>query len=229
MRNKKEILWRLGLPVIKVGLKRKQVTFGRNSFFTRGTKFEGSNYLGEGSSLIYSKLGYGSYITQNSRLERSLIGRYTSIASRVETIVGDHPTQQWVSTYPAFFSYESVSGVNFGAEEGYREIRYAEEPYYVKIGNDVWIGQGASLMQGVTVHDGAVVAAGAVVVKDVPPYAIVGGVPARVLRYRFEKEEIEKLLQVKWWNHDQEWIRKHRDKFRDIKSFLKEMDSVSRK
>ena len=77
------------------------------------------------------------------------------------------------------------------------------------------------MISGVHIGDGAIIAAGAVVTKDVPPYAIVAGVPAKVVRYRFEKEQIEVLEQIKWWNKDEEWILKNVDRFKDIDSFIK--------
>ena len=77
-----------------------------------------------------------------------------------------------------------------------------------------------SIISGVTIHDGAVVLAGAVVTKDVPPYAIVGGVPAKVLRYRYDEETIQKLLKSQWWNQDIKWFEKNWKCLNDIKSFL---------
>ena len=75
-------------------------------------------------------------------------------------------------------------------------------------------------MEGVTIGDGAVVAAGAIVTKDVPPYAIVGGVPAKVIKYRFDEETIKKLLELKWWEKDQAWIKGHADDFDDVEKLL---------
>lgn len=83
----------------------------------------------------------------------------------------------------------------------------------IKIGNDVWIGTGAQILSGVNIADGAVVAANSTVVHDVPPYAIVGGVPARIIKYRFSPEIIETLLEIKWWNWDLEKIKKNKDLF----------------
>ena len=90
---------------------------------------------------------------------------------------------------------------------------YNDIPSPVQIGNDVWIGSNATVLGGITVGDGAVVAAGAVVTKDVPPYAIVGGIPAKVIRYRFEPEKIKKLLEIQWWNWDDETIIKNKPLF----------------
>ncbi len=85
-----------------------------------------------------------------------------------------------------------------------RTCNFKIEPDPCHIGNDVWIGHGVFIKEGVTVGDGAVIAAGAVVVKDVPPYAIVGGSPAKIIKYRFDEKTISKLLELQWWNMDPE-------------------------
>lgn len=89
--------------------------------------------------------------------------------------------------------------------------------YAVEIGNDVWICDGVQIIGGHCIGDGAIIAAGAVVTEDVPPYSVVAGVPAKVIRYRFSSDEIEFLLKLKWWNREEEWIRAHADLFEDIK------------
>ncbi len=89
------------------------------------------------------------------------------------------------------------------------------------IGNDVWVGKNASIMAGVKIGDGAVIGAGAVVTKDVPPYAIVGGIPAKVIKYRFNEEQIEELLKIKWWNWSDKQIAERFDDFLDIDDFIK--------
>ena len=88
------------------------------------------------------------------------------------------------------------------------------------IGNDVWIGNDVRIIGGITIGDGAIVGLGAVVTKDVPPYAVVGGVPAKIIRYRFEQDKIEELLRDKWWNKEEEWIKdnfiKYANKWKEI-------------
>ena len=92
----------------------------------------------------------------------------------------------------------------------------------VTIGNDVWVGANVIILPGVTIVDGAVLAAGAVVTKDVEPYAIVGGVPAKLIKYRFSREKREKLLRIKWWNLDEEKIEENIELFYDPDKFLEE-------
>ena len=125
------------------------------------------------------------------------IGRYCSIAAGVRIGDPDHPTD-WLSTSP--FQYD---GRRFGwhpsAAEGTTIAPHGFLRAPTVIGNDVWIGANAVVLKGVRVGDGAVIAAGAVVTRDVPPYAIVGGVPAKVIRYRFEPDLVAELLDVAWW------------------------------
>lgn len=127
------------------------------------------------------------------------VGRYTSIGRHVEIGLTDHPTT-WLSTtarqYNAhYLGWERWTGKSV-ATRGHEISR----PVF--IGNDVWIGDHAIVMGGVKIGDGAVVAAGAVVTKDVPPYAIVGGVPARVIKFRFDDATISALQELAWWRYD---------------------------
>lgn len=165
------------------------------------TDLAGSNRFGKGTNISDSKIGRHTYIV-NARIVRAEIGAFCSIGPEVNIGgLGNHPTN-WLSTHPAFYSILKQSGKTF------TEINLFDELKPNKIGNDVWIGAKALILDGVSIGDGAIVAAGAVVTKDVPAYAIVGGVPAKVIRSRFEPKVIEALLKLQWWHLSDEVLKR---------------------
>lgn len=134
--------------------------------------------------------------------ERIKIGAYCSIAEGVTIFGGgEHPTD-WISTFPLRAAYAQPRAYKDGlpATKGKTEI-----------GNDVWIGYNATILSGVTIGDGAIIAAEATVTKTVPPYAIVAGNPAKLLRFRFKEHQISQLLEIKWWDWSHERIIKFID------------------
>ena len=172
------------------------------------TSLEGHNTIQKEANLIGCILGYGTYIERGTQLINVKLGRYSSIAPGVKNIGGNHPTKEHVSTYPGFYSASTTDAVSFVKTQKFEEFKYIDEDkkFLNSIGNDVWIGTDAVIMQGVTVGDGVVVAAGALVTKDVPPYAIVGGVPARVIKYRFTDDVIKELVKIDYAKVDRKFI-----------------------
>jgi virginiamycin A acetyltransferase len=136
--------------------------------------------------------------------ERLIIGRYCAIASGVRFIM---PGANHADLGPSTFPFGIFGGI--WAERTMDLVMSAESRGDTVVGNDVWLGYRALVMPGVAIGDGAVVAAASVVTSDVPPYAIVGGNPARVLRRRFEDDEVERLLRAAWWDWPVELVTEH--------------------
>lgn len=186
------------------------------------SKLEGRNKIGYHTKIRNSRLGFGTYVSGYTEIENCKVGRFCSIGPRVYMLFGTHPTSRFVSTHPAFFSSDTpichsyVKEVLFDGRD-----RTFDDGYGLSIGNDVWIGGNAVILGGVQVGDGAVIAAGAVVTQDVPPYAVVGGVPARIIKYRFEQNQIRQLLQIRWWDQNETWLKENAEAFRDIDEFIK--------
>lgn len=172
--------------------------------------------LGPQVFLMHSTIGDYSYLGDRSRLLHAEVGKYCSIASEVHIGMGLHPLSPFVSTHPAFYLRREQRGWRFAD----RDYRAEFKPS--KVGNDVWIGLRGAILDGVTIGDGAVVAAGAVVISDVPAYTIVGGVPAKPIAQRFPPEVAQFLLEFKWWDRSEEWLRQNWHKFHDIESFVRE-------
>ncbi len=202
---------------------RHLVKFWWGSKMSIRCKFEGMNMIRPGAS-YYGNLGLGTNIGDNTQLNAD-IGRFTSIAPRVKCINGIHPMKEpFVTTSPLFYSTinsRTPQKETFAKIQMVNEFRYydKERKIEIYIGNDCWIGADVTIIAGVQIHNGAVVLANATVTKDVPPYAIVGGTPAKVIDYRYDKETIKFLQETKWWDNDIEWFRENWDLLCNMQKF----------
>lgn len=165
---------------------------GLLSYVCSSTKVSRNVVLHSNTSLVEVDVGRFTYFA-GAKVGRAVIGSYCSIGPGVRLGgMGRHPTSM-ISTHPAFYSTLMQAGKSFVSDS------YFDERPITKVGSDVWIGAGSIILDGVSIGNGAIVAAGAVVVKDIPDYAVVGGVPARIIKYRFSEAQIRKLNQLKWW------------------------------
>lgn len=174
------------------------------------------NVIFQNTSIANSSLGDHTYVQKNSSLLNCSVGKFCSIASNVSIGLGRHPVEQ-VSTHPAFYSATQPIARTYSDADRYDPF----EP--IKIGNDVWIGHSALIMDGVCIGNGAAIGANAVVTKDVPPYAIVGGVPAKLIRFRFDDDTIRKLAALAWWEMPEDWLRLHAGEFSSPERLLRSL------
>ncbi|MCR4806937.1 MAG: CatB-related O-acetyltransferase [Lachnospiraceae bacterium] len=183
----------------------------QGSFLNKGSVLEGKNYIGRDTRLNNVRVGFGSYVNSRCDISNTRIGKYTSIGAGVTTELGSHPLDgRHVALHPAFYKKEAALGYSYADKDTYKDMKYIDEAARIQvvIGNDVWIGNNVSILEGVTIGDGAVVAAGSLVNKDIEPYGIYAGVPARKVKERFDTDDCARLLRLKWWDMKEEEIKK---------------------
>ena len=190
------------------------------AFISSNVDVDKSAYIYRGVKAKHASIGAHSYIANNTDIENAEIGKYCSIADHCRIGMSGH-SLSYLSTSPIFT--QTVNGLQeCWIDKDVFEHKDAEERAY--LGNDVWIGSHALINGGVHIGNGACVAAGAVVVKDVPPYAIVGGVPAKVIRYRFPEDVIAKLQELKWWDLPEEKLKEHITLFQQENVTVEELE-----
>lgn len=172
--------------------------------------------IGSGSNVINVKMDRNSYCGYDCTLVNCNIGAFCSIADNVSIGLASHPVG-WVSMSPVFLNERSILKKKYATH-------FYESSCETHIGNDVWIGKGAYLKAGITVGNGAVIGMGSVVTKDVPDYAVVGGIPARVMYMRFSKEEVKQLIQTEWWNWEEDKLKEYAIHFNNIDKFLEKVE-----
>jgi acetyltransferase-like isoleucine patch superfamily enzyme len=199
-------------------------------YISKKTIFGGYNVIHNNVNIVNSTLGYATYVGKNCLMPNVFIGSYCSISENVKVLPYTHPTSLHVSTHPAFFSLLKQSGFTFVKKQSFQEQLFfdKEKGVNVKIGNDVWIGSNVLIMGGVEIGDGAIVAAGSIVVKNVPPYAIMGGVPAKVIRYRFNEEQVKILSKIKWWYKSPNWLEENAELFTNIENFISTLNILNK-
>ena len=138
------------------------------------------------------QIGDYSYVNSYTDINGAKIGKFCSIAGFCAIGLDSHPID-WISTSPKLYSLLNMTG-----DKGYKEPKACPV-----IGNDVWIGSNSIILRGIEIGNGAIIGAGSVVTKDVPPYAIFAGVPAKLIKYRFNIEIIQQLINLNWWDMDQ--------------------------
>jgi acetyltransferase-like isoleucine patch superfamily enzyme len=169
-------------------LKKIRLKSIRNSEIHKTSKVE------SGSNILNVSMGRHSFCGYDCEIVNAEIGSFCSIANNVKIGGGEHP-YNWVSTSPVFYKGRDSVKMKYSIFE-------RESHKRTIIGHDVWIAEGCLIKQGVSIGHGAIVGMGSVVTKDVPAYSIVGGVPAKIIKKRFDDDVIESLLKIEWWNFE---------------------------
>ena len=215
---------KLIFPFVKMGTERRcDSIIGKRAYLYKGTKLAGRDFIGDDVQLANVSVGYSSFIGNGSIISNARIGRYTCIAG-LETAIGRHPVKgENISVYPAFYSSTGQYGYTYVKDTSFEEVKYTDKDngFCITIGNDVWIGRGVIITDGVTIGDGAVIGAASLVLSDVEPYAIYAGSPAKKIGSRFDDETAEKLLELKWWDKDEAWLKKNAEAFSNPAAFMK--------
>lgn len=189
-------------------LAKYQTKYGSSKFYSSikldHVIFGDFNVVFYNVSIGNSIIGSHTYIQKNSTIFNANIGKYCSIASNVSIGPGIHKTNG-LSTHPAFYLQDTPLQIRYVGTDKFTPFKRTI------IEHDVWIGEKAIIIDGVTIGTGAIIAAGSVVTKNVRPYEIVGGAPAKVIKKRFDDEVIEKLLKSKWWDQPEDWIEKNHE------------------
>ncbi|ROL61754.1 antibiotic acetyltransferase [Bacteroidetes/Chlorobi group bacterium ChocPot_Mid] len=191
--------------------------FGYLVSYRINTEMDKSVKLNTPYHISNCKIGKYSYIAPYSNISETSIGKFCSIGPNFFCGWGIHPTNG-LSTSPMFYSTLKQNGFTLS------KVDKIQERKKISIGNDVFIGANVTVLDGVTIGDGAIIGAGAVVSKDIPPYAIAVGVPIKVTRYRFNDEQISKLLKIKWWDFSDENLKDVEILFFDIDKFIEKYE-----
>ncbi|WP_349680300.1 MULTISPECIES: CatB-related O-acetyltransferase [Kordiimonas] len=177
-------------------LKDKYSFHSKNIMMSQWIDFEPGVLFGDQCMINTVQIGKYSSASPGTELINVEMGRYTSVGHAVKIGMSQHPLD-WLTTNAFTYRYKK-----FGGKFNDAGRTYASFPDKTVIGNDAWIGAKAVITGGITIGNGAVVAAGSVVTKDVPDYAIVGGNPARIIRYRFDEKLCQRLSESAWWDYD---------------------------
>lgn len=187
------------------------------------SEFEKNCAVGNNCQVTNTEVGKYSYITEGARISHAKIGKFCSIGPNLRVGMASHPIKKFVSTSPMFHSKNTNLNVSFVKKNEISTHKYIDKKklFFIEIENDVWIGANVTIMDGVKIGNGAVIGANSLVTKNIPPYAVAVGMPAKIINYRFNKSEIRKLLNLEWWNRDDKWIKGNVNIFKDIKKLLK--------
>lgn len=177
------------------------------------SKIDPTTVINSGCQIVNSSIGRYSYVGYDCTVINTSIGNFCSFANHISIGAAEHPIE-WVSMSPVF---ENVT--NSGPQKRFSKFDVLPSSH-TNIGSDVWIGHGAILKGGITIGHGAVIGAGSVVTKDVEPYAIVAGCPARIIRKRFTDDIIQRLINSKWWEMSDENLGKVAYAIREPELFL---------
>lgn len=197
---------------------KNKISLGSNCKIDSKSFFEGKNVIYNNVTILNSYIGLCTYVANNSIIKRTKIGRFSAIGENLRTYMGIHPTEKYISIHPSFYSTSKQSGFSFTKTQKFDEHKYIdlEKKYVCEIGNDVWIGNNVSIIDGVKIADGTIIASGSIVTRDTEPYSIIAGIPAKTIKFRFDKKQIASLTKLKWWNWSFDKIKSNADLFIDV-------------